>query len=78
MIEALFVVLVWLIISAVIGNAAKARGRSGFGWFLLSACLSPLIAILLLLAFPSHTSETFSEIDDAELRKNIERGRHDG
>jgi hypothetical protein len=37
----------------VVGVAAHSRrGRNGFGWFLLSLLISPLLAGLLVLALP--------------------------
>jgi ABC-type sulfate transport system permease component len=50
------VVVVYLIISIAVGSAAKARGRDGFGWFLLSLIVSPILALLLLIAFPVRDS----------------------
>ena len=46
-------VLGWLVFSVAIGVGASARGRSGFGWFLLSIIISPLIAVILLALMPS-------------------------
>ncbi len=48
----LFALLLWFGIALLIGSAAAARGRSSVGWFLLSVVLSPLIAGILLIAFP--------------------------
>lgn len=42
----------WLVFAVVVGVAANSRGRSGFGWFLLSLLLSPLIGIILVLVMP--------------------------
>ncbi len=42
----------WLVFSVVVAVAASSRGRSGFGWFLLSFILSPLLAIILVLVLP--------------------------
>jgi uncharacterized membrane protein YhdT len=73
--------LVWLVVSFIVGVAAQSRGRDGSGWFLLSCLISPLLALLLLLVFPSRASEIELrkniKIDDRELRKNIRRGRHE-
>lgn len=44
--------LFWLIGSIVVGVAARGRGRGGFGWFLLSAIISPLLGLVLLLVLP--------------------------
>ena len=42
----------WMIFAIVVGVAASSRGRSGFGWFLLSLILSPLVGIILVLVLP--------------------------
>jgi hypothetical protein len=44
--------LVWIVLSIVAGVMASNRGRSGFGWFLISCLLSPLIGLLLLAILP--------------------------
>lgn len=40
----------WLGFAVVVGVYASRRGRSGLGWFLLAAVVSPLLAFLLCLA----------------------------
>jgi hypothetical protein len=47
------IVLGWIIFAVIVGIAASARGRSGFGFFLLSLMLSPLIGILFVMAMPN-------------------------
>jgi hypothetical protein len=45
-----FMFLVWIGVSCAVGSAASNRfNRSGFGWFLVSCLISPLIAGPLLL-----------------------------
>jgi hypothetical protein len=39
-------------LAVVVGVAASTRNRSGFGWFLLSLVVSPIITGLLVLALP--------------------------
>ena len=39
----------WLGFSVIVAILASRRGRNGFGWFLLSALISPLLAGLLVL-----------------------------
>jgi len=46
------IAIFWLLLAAGLGLLANARGRNGFGWFLLAALLSPLIAIIFLLVLP--------------------------
>lgn len=43
------ILISWLIFAVVVGVAANARGRSGFGWFLIALLISPLIALILVL-----------------------------
>lgn len=47
-----FWLVIWFALAVVIGLGASSRGRSGFGYFLLSVLLSPLVgaAALLLIA----------------------------
>jgi len=47
------IIVGWIIFAVVVGVAASARGRSGFGFFLLSLVLSPLIGILFVMAMPN-------------------------
>jgi hypothetical protein len=44
---------VWLVLVVATGFAAHARGRDAFGWALLALLISPFLALLLLIAFPS-------------------------
>jgi len=46
-------VLGWLLFSILVAVLAARRGRSGLGWFVISALLSPLFAGLLVLILPS-------------------------
>lgn len=46
------VVISWIIFSIVAGAIASGKNRSGFGYFLLSLLLSPLIGIILAAALP--------------------------
>lgn len=75
--EALIVLVFWVIISIIVGVAANSRGRNGVGWFLVSVFLSPILALLFLLAFPPIKRGRGAEFDDTELRKNILRGRRE-
>jgi phosphate/sulfate permease len=49
----------WFVGAVVVGIVANSRGRSGFGFFLLSVVLSPLLGGLLAIGLPSlNTSST--------------------
>ncbi len=39
----------WLLLSLIVAAGATHFGRSGFGWFLISALLSPLLGLFFLL-----------------------------
>ena len=43
------VMLIWLFFALLVGMFASKRGRSGAGWMVLAAIISPLLAWLLLL-----------------------------
>jgi hypothetical protein len=44
-------VIVWVGLALATGAAAKSRGRDATGWFLLALIVSPVIALILLMAF---------------------------
>lgn len=46
-------IIFWLMFSIVVGVMASHRGRGGYGWFLLSCLLSPLLAFLFLVVSPN-------------------------
>lgn len=43
----------WFIFALLPAIIAPSRGRSGFGWFLVSLLISPLFGLILVLALPS-------------------------
>ncbi len=62
------IVVGWFIFSVVVGIIAGARGRSGFGYFLLSILLSPLIGGLLAIALPSRATRADAPSPDTHVR----------
>jgi zinc-ribbon domain len=50
----LTVLFFWFAFTLIVAIAAHKRNRSGFGWFLLSAVVSPLVAGLALVAVGRH------------------------
>ena len=48
--------LFWLILSIVAGAYANSKNRSGFGWFLLSILLSPIITLIILAILSNRTT----------------------
>jgi hypothetical protein len=58
MLAALFTLVVtWVAFAVIVGVMASARGRVGYGWFLFSLVLSPLITGALVLALPRHHTQ---------------------
>src|SRR5262245_57853135 len=45
--------ILWLLLAIVVGIAARARGRSGFAFFILAVILSPLIGLIIVLVLPN-------------------------
>jgi hypothetical protein len=45
--------LVWFVFAFLVAIAASSRGRSGAAWFLISAVLSPLVGLILVLVLPN-------------------------
>ena len=64
--------LFWLIFAGAVGFIASQRGRSGFGWFLLSVVISPLIAVLVLALIPSR-SRSLGSLEDQVRDKLLEQ-----
>lgn len=46
----MYILLAWVLFSVLISPIAQNRGRSGINWFLLAILISPLLALLFLLA----------------------------
>lgn len=54
--------IVWVVLAFLIGYfAAHEKGRSFWGWFLLSCLLSPLIGAILLMISRDRSDETATE-----------------
>lgn len=49
--------LFWVIFAIVVAVIASSRGRFGFGWFLLSLVISPLLTFILVLCLPRVATE---------------------
>lgn len=65
----LSVVVFWILLAGAVGIAAAGRGRNGFGWFLISLIVSPLIGGFLVVALPSAPAL-------AEQRERIDADRN--
>lgn len=61
--------IAWFALSLVAGAIAGNKGRSGFGFFVLSILLSPLVGILAAFAAsPDHEKIKKNTIEDGEGR----------
>lgn len=66
------VILGWLIFSILVGVLASTRGRSGFGFFLLSLLLSPLIGFIVVLVIdkkPTAAERQAAAFEEANSKK---------
>lgn len=50
----------WLLFSIAVGIMASNKGRSGFGWFLLSCLISPLLGLLFCAVSKDLTKQAVS------------------
>jgi hypothetical protein len=53
----MFIVFIWIFLCVVAALIASNKGRSGFGFFLLSFFLSPLVGIIAALVVQANTSK---------------------
>ncbi len=60
--------IIWIALSVVAAVIASNKGRSGFGFFLLSIILSPLVGIIAALVSKPNTATI--------EKKQIESGEH--
>lgn len=44
--------ILWILASWVVAVVAEARGRIGWGWLVVAMVITPLFAILVLMALP--------------------------
>lgn len=64
----MFVVILWLIFSIIIGSVASSKGRSGIGFFFVSLILSPLVGLIIVLIIQPNQSTV--------EQKTLEAGHH--
>lgn len=60
----LLILVVWFLLSFTVGYVAEQKGRSGPGWFFFAMVLSPLFAILCVMALPERNVSTIVRSDD--------------
>ena len=71
------IVFFWLLFAGLVGLFASSRGRSGFGWFLFSAVLSPLIGFIIVLVIQDLKAAAAAQEERKreEERREIDRKR---
>ncbi|MCS7485661.1 hypothetical protein UA24_04015 [Marinomonas sp. BSi20414] len=50
----MFVVVLWIVFSILVGLLASSKGRSGFLFFFLALILSPVIGLIIALVMPKN------------------------
>ncbi len=68
------IALVWIVLAVCVGIAATSRGRSGAGWFVLACILSPVIALLLLIAMQPRNGVSGAGVGASWLERYEGRG----
>jgi hypothetical protein len=61
-------ILFWFVVSLLVAVFASSRNRSGFGWFLLSLIISPLITFIFLAILPKRAGY----LETSELPQSLE------
>jgi len=59
------IIVLWIILVIITISLARSGGRSGFGWFILSLFITPLLALIILLIVGNSP-----EMRYAEMRRN--------
>jgi len=68
----LFGIVIYIIFCFIAGAAASNRGRSGFGYFLLSLIISPIIVFIIIIVLGENKNTRRERIyEDAEIRENV-------
>lgn len=62
------IAVLWLFFAVLVGMYAAKIGRSGLGWFLLAALISPLLAFLLCLVLGPIKANPATGIPSQETR----------
>lgn len=62
--------IIWFVLAACVGMFASSKGRSGFGFFLLSVILSPLIVFIIVLVLsPIRAAAEAQAIESGDSKK---------
>lgn len=67
------VVIVWILFALGVGALAASRGRSFFGFFLLSVVMSPLLGLIIVLV----TANLANDAKADALRAEADRKEHE-
>jgi Na+/H+-dicarboxylate symporter len=63
-------IIAWLIFAVLVGVYASSKGRSGFGFFLIAALLSPLIGfIIALVVSPIGSKVEQNALEAGDMKK---------
>ena len=75
--ELFTVIVIWGLMSWGVAALAGSRGRSGFGFFLLSFVFSPLLGLIVVLVMKNLTAEAAKESErrSEEERRELDRKR---
>jgi hypothetical protein len=65
------ILLIWLPFSVIVGAVASSRGRDGFGWFLLSVLISPILSVLALLCTTNLKTLAIQKAQHEELMRAL-------
>ena len=66
-------ILLWVGGSFIVAGIASTKWRSGFGWFLLSVLISPLLAGIIVAALPPVTTDLEAmAIGAGEITRDLE------
>jgi len=76
----MWIVILWLVLCALVGQLAHSNGRSGVLFFFLSLFLSPLIGLIAALVAGRSEAATAARIEAeerlrADARERIEQER---
>ena len=69
-----FAILVWGLISLVVGYLAGQRGRGVFEFFLLSLLISPLLAFLIMIALPIKNQNDMQKVQCPHCHGLVDNG----
>jgi hypothetical protein len=78
--EAFWVIFVWGLLALGVAMLADTRGRSGFGFFLLSFFLSPILGLIVVLVMKNLIEEHASEAirrREADAKEEQRRREHE-